>query len=268
MKHSLKDKTAIGQKPAVMHNFSLQEQQLFRKGQNMLRAIYYVTRFMDTSVSLQTELREESHQLLRLLRSYIQKKKSQRKEAYEAIQRTFENIHFFLQLAEENGFLLPEQKDIFVRESIQILHSLKDISEQQTIQKERDREGIIFHIEELLKDTREESFSLPPQEKKEKVLKKKKARGKEKKLIHTSERKEERKSHTLRTQSVLKKRKEERKKEILQYLAQHPMVALPELCSLFEDCNSKTIQRDVQELVKKGLVEKKGERRWAKYTLV
>jgi len=61
--------------------------------------------------------------------------------------------------------------------------------------------------------------------------------------------------------------KEERKENILKILKQKRDASIKDICLLFKDCSSKTIQRDLTELIDEGLVKKEGSRRWSTYNL-
>ncbi|MCA9351394.1 DeoR family transcriptional regulator [Patescibacteria group bacterium] len=65
----------------------------------------------------------------------------------------------------------------------------------------------------------------------------------------------------------LNEAKEERKENILKILKQKPDASIKDICLLFKDCSSKTIQRDLTELIDEGLVKKEGSRRWSTYNL-
>lgn len=61
--------------------------------------------------------------------------------------------------------------------------------------------------------------------------------------------------------------KEKRHQNILDILKQKKDASINDVCSLFKDCSSKTIQRDLKDLIKNKKVVKRGERRWAVYNL-
>ena len=61
--------------------------------------------------------------------------------------------------------------------------------------------------------------------------------------------------------------KNERHENILKILKQKRDAKIGDLTSLIKDCGPKTVQRDLNELVKKELVKKEGERRWSVYNL-
>ena len=79
---------------------------------------------------------------------------------------------------------------------------------------------------------------------------------------HYSEIKAEKKSSEHKKGS-----KDLRHENILKILKQKKDAKIGDITSLITDCGSKTIQRDLNELVKKELVIKEGERRWSVYNL-
>ncbi len=61
--------------------------------------------------------------------------------------------------------------------------------------------------------------------------------------------------------------KDLRHENILKILKQKRDASINDICALFKDCSSKTIQRDLSDLIEKNLVVKKGLRRWSTYNL-
>lgn len=66
---------------------------------------------------------------------------------------------------------------------------------------------------------------------------------------------------------VLNKAKEDRKKVILTILKQKKNASINDICIQFKDCSTKTIQRDINELIDENKVVKQGSRRWSTYQL-
>ena len=44
-------------------------------------------------------------------------------------------------------------------------------------------------------------------------------------------------------------------------------LTVKDFSKVIKDCSQKTIQRDLLELVSKGVVKKEGQRRWSRYSL-
>lgn len=51
-------------------------------------------------------------------------------------------------------------------------------------------------------------------------------------------------------------------------LAKSPAVSVKDIARFFPDVSEKTIQRDVNALIERGVVRKEGEKRWSRYSLI
>lgn len=60
----------------------------------------------------------------------------------------------------------------------------------------------------------------------------------------------------------------ERQVKVLGYLNSHTQAKISDLTIFFTNISSKTIQRDLNDLVVKGVIKKEGEKRWTVYSLV
>lgn len=59
----------------------------------------------------------------------------------------------------------------------------------------------------------------------------------------------------------------ERQERILAYIKEASQAKISDFFTFFADISSKTIQRDLQDLVAKNILKKEGEKRWTIYTL-
>jgi DNA-binding transcriptional ArsR family regulator len=62
-------------------------------------------------------------------------------------------------------------------------------------------------------------------------------------------------------------KKTQRQEAILAVLRTQSNLTIKDFSKVIKDCSEKTIQRELIELVDKGLVKKEGERRWSRYSL-
>ncbi len=69
------------------------------------------------------------------------------------------------------------------------------------------------------------------------------------------------------TQQLIKDKKNSRRDNILDLLKKSSDLTIKDFTKVILDCSEKTIQRELLNLVDKGLVKKKGERRWSTYSL-
>jgi hypothetical protein len=66
----------------------------------------------------------------------------------------------------------------------------------------------------------------------------------------------------------VKDKKNSRQMRILTLLRAQAHLSIKDFASVIPDCSEKTIQRELLELVEKGIIKKEGERRWSTYSLI
>jgi hypothetical protein len=62
-------------------------------------------------------------------------------------------------------------------------------------------------------------------------------------------------------------KKNKRQEEILSILKEQSNLSVKDFTRVIKDCSEKTVQRELLDLVEKGIVKKEGERRWSRYSL-
>jgi predicted transcriptional regulator len=62
-------------------------------------------------------------------------------------------------------------------------------------------------------------------------------------------------------------KKTKRQEEIVSILKEQSNLSVKDFTRVIKDCSEKTIQRELLDLVEKGIVKKEGERRWSRYSL-
>jgi len=62
-------------------------------------------------------------------------------------------------------------------------------------------------------------------------------------------------------------KKTKRQEEIVTILKEQSNLSVKDFTRVIKDCSEKTIQRELLDLVEKGIVKKDGERRWSRYSL-
>jgi len=62
--------------------------------------------------------------------------------------------------------------------------------------------------------------------------------------------------------------KNDRHDKIVSFLKDKGWLSIKDIATVVPECSMKTIQRDLSLMVEKGLLRKKGDRRWSRYTLV
>lgn len=79
--------------------------------------------------------------------------------------------------------------------------------------------------------------------------------------------KKEPKSHVKHSVSNTSDSVNDRQQKILEYIRQTSQAKISDFFTSFADISSKTIQRDLQDLVAKNILKKEGEKRWTIYSL-
>jgi hypothetical protein len=67
---------------------------------------------------------------------------------------------------------------------------------------------------------------------------------------------------------ALKDKKNDRKTMITSLLQKQSHLTIKDFAKVIQGCSEKTIQRELLELVEKGIIKREGERRWSTYSLV
>jgi len=62
-------------------------------------------------------------------------------------------------------------------------------------------------------------------------------------------------------------KKQSRKNQILKLFNKGQKLTIKDISQVVDDCGEKTIQRDLQLMMKEGSIKKEGERRWSQYSL-
>ena len=78
---------------------------------------------------------------------------------------------------------------------------------------------------------------------------------------------EPRYSKVSQSQPDSKEKKNKRQELIMGILKEHSDLTIKDFSKVIKDCSEKTIQRELLDLVDRGIVKKDGERRWSKYSL-
>jgi hypothetical protein len=68
-------------------------------------------------------------------------------------------------------------------------------------------------------------------------------------------------------QIVTQQKKSQRQDQIIGVLKGQSNLTIKDFSKVITDCSEKTIQRELLELVEKGIIKKEGERRWSTYSL-
>lgn len=206
---------------------------IFKKTEKISCAVFYILRNQTNNVSedtLTTDLKKSAKSLLDI--SLLSLRATQREIPKTTGDLRFEVLSFesSLRLAHAGGVITNETLAVFLNETDTVLRTLKQYSDDSNDQA-RINTGT-GRVYSMSKSARIEG------------------KRDQSRSISTSEPKLPRKDRIL---TVLKDKTE---------------ASIKDITEIVTDCSEKTIQRDLNELIKDSIVKREGERRWSKYSLI
>ena len=261
---------------------------LAQRSQKIVTAIYMLTDFLESGDAVRNTLRNESTLAMRDLFSLVHAPKTERMRLLSKTVNTLFAVHSYLDVIYNSGFVSDMNYKVVGNEVQKLQSDVHTCIENNTTQKtEQNRNHIIsdFSFSDSFFETEKRHISTaqePTQTQNvEESVKDNIAEESDNKKTSTEspvfvEKKSfaetilEKKSQQAVKQKKTPKRnsaKDERKDNILKILRQKRNASINDICALFKDCSSKTIQRDLSDLIDEGLVVKKGSRRWSTYNL-
>lgn len=155
-----------------------------------------------------------------------------------------------------SGLISKMNLEILKREFFELLNFLNKISEKGNSQL---NDKFFFVESQYERPSAEETSSYPSLKDRNFVSDD---------LRHVLDEKNEEKTEKLREFSTVAVKKSRRQSIIIALLKKKREVMIKDISPLVSDCSEKTIQRELQDLVKRGVLRKEGEKRWTKYSLV
>lgn len=212
----------------------------FKKTERIVSAIYLVTGLIKDSEPIKWELRELCMSLVSLMTSLNSNDLVDKNLVFHNYFTTSLQVISFINVLSNNGLVSSMNSNILKREIESILIYLKEQSRNAN-----KSAGYILS----------DSFFAVDQS----------ASGDKGHIITkiSSDDLHRQKDNT----QFIKDRKESRKDSILNLLSKSPDLTIKDFVKVITDCSEKTIQRELIDLVEKGLIKRKGERRWSTYSL-
>ncbi|MCA9352119.1 DeoR family transcriptional regulator [Patescibacteria group bacterium] len=269
---------------------------LAERSSKMVTALYMITDFLNVHDPLRNLIRQSATDAMKELFSLTHAHKHERVETLSRVQNILHALTTYLTVIHRNGFISDMNISVITTE----LRSLNDVIAGQitkSLPYDRTVDGTTA-IQEFsfsdtffsgsrteakhprtdhIKDTPTSNETIKDNTKTETSLKKTHTYNKN--VLDTvrtdNGQKNSVKPSPSKTGKSLEKKaptkreteKDNRKDNILKILKQKRNASINDICALFKNCSSKTIQRDLNELIDDGMVKKKGSRRWSTYNL-
>jgi predicted transcriptional regulator len=303
LKDNNKNKGSKGLVKPASHNlpnyYKVPEHQHFidiaHKSQKITTAIYMVTDLITSGDPLVATLRSTSVDIMRKLFLMTSTPQIKRVHALSEVAGLMYGLGSYLQVIYHNGKISDMNYQLLLSE-LQNLQKRIDVLITKTMPYDRQKKSSQLVDEftftdsffetgfDIQKDSintkqyiKDSSLDVEDNEVKDTPLQKdidKKIDNKEVEEVTKTKTISKGQSSSVKKASAPKKRSNKatsqkaiRHENILKILKQKRDAKIGDISSLIKDCGTKTIQRDLTELVKKGLVKREGDRRWSTYNL-
>ncbi|MCK5059977.1 MAG: hypothetical protein KAR00_02425 [Candidatus Pacebacteria bacterium] len=230
---------------------------IIKKVEKIVLALYLITGVFPEHEPLKERLRQKSLELFDCI-FYLKDKFINENASIAYGRLILLDIDCLLSIGKQSGIVSSMNYEILEKEIYKVINSFKEISDEVLKEASLFSPGF-FSVEatppELLSDKKD-------------IYKRQyiKDSREEKNMSFTSTSKplnieEEKKEHSL---SALKKIN--RVESILDIIKIKKKVTIKDISLIIKDCSEKTIQRELGSLLKKGIIQREGERRWSTYS--
>jgi hypothetical protein len=228
-----------------------------KKIEKIAQAIYLVSNHLKDSEPLKWELRKESIGFLSCIRSLRDEGNEVIVPAdlvIDALSTSGRDLESLISLAVISGLISRANGDIIITEITSLLKTFRAVVSESTA-----KAGFILS---------EDFFAADPESQERlssKITKGQSLTFLSDNIKNSSLTKSENKPKS--EVKVIKDKKDQRQNQILTLLKNQSNLTIKDFVGVINDCSEKTIQRELIELVDKGIIKKEGERRWSTYSL-
>lgn len=243
-----------------------------KKIEKIAQAIYLVSNHLKDSEPLKWELRRESICFLSCIRSLSEDGGDSAIPAdmvIDALSTSGRDLDSLISLAVISGLISRTNGSIITNEISSLLVSFKELVTENTA-----KAGFILsedffsadpELQQRLSLKIDKGQNLPFLSDKVKTfLSEKLNSGSD---IESISDKYTNTNRTKNEHNVIKDKKDSRQTQILHLLKNRSNLTIKDFVGVINNCSEKTIQRELIELVDKGIIKREGERRWSTYSL-
>lgn len=224
---------------------------IFKKTEKIVKAIYLISNFFSVSEPLKWNLRQSSLKLLKAVMSFNQSSLAGKEKFASSLNANVLELASFLDITYQSGFITQMNYEILNYEINKLGLGINNYLKERLVSNKTPFNNKAFFVEKSkndIKDTNINNLSKRHQEY-DNVFYKNVANK------PLNQNKSENSSSNKRQEDIINliKNKEE--------------VSVKDISLIISDCSEKTLQRELLKMVKDGVLEKKGERRWSRYSL-
>lgn len=201
---------------------------VFKKTEKIVAGLYLVTGLLKDKEPIKWKIREHSMTLLSLVLTLNDNQSFDRDTIARSIFSNLLEIVSTINLAHVTGLLSTMNFSLLSNELQKLMDVLKD-----NMIMDKEKEGYVLS-EKFFNETINKAVE---------------------------------KIHPIKDNSEESPRKDSRKTAIIEVLKNRSNLTVKDVAQVVTGCSEKTIQRELIELVEKGVVVREGERRWSRYSL-
>ncbi len=225
-----------------------------KKIEKIAQAIYLVSNHLKDTEPLKWELRKESISFLTCIRS-LGEVGEQREIppdlVIDALSSCARDLTSYLSLATISGLISRNNGTLVINEIQILLSNFERVVDENTA-----KAGFILS---------EEFFATDPDLTHH--LTKKISKGQNISFLSGAKKESTRDVGHVKDTKESKDKKDDRQIKIISLLKAQANLTIKDFVKVINDCSEKTIQRELIDLVEKGIVKRDGERRWSTYSL-
>jgi len=243
---------------------------VFKKTERILTAVYMVTNLLDEHEPLKWDIRKLGLDLLSFNLSLKDKSSAGATEVIFLCLSTILRIVSLLDVARTTGLISEMNFALLKKELLALAEIVNSMKKTSYSGEKFILPGRLFDVSDFLggaanvKHSREKE--LPENEKMATVAMEGPDNSKGQNTGDSGSQTPSR-TNKLSRKGQLVDKKDIRKNIIINLLRQRHFLTLKDFSDVIKDCGGKTIQRELLELVKFGVLEKTGTRRWSRYHL-
>ena len=241
----------------------------YKKTERLIMATYMVTDVMSDSEPLKSHVRESSLGLLSAV--LLLKDESSLEKAVRDVHEVVLQVVSLLDVAYVTGRITEMNASVLKREFKDLLEHINSSVEERGVS------GGSSSIPSSLFDIGGKEKEISPRERSSiqtrdttqvTGLRQFIEKENQEKPKQTSSAPVPKKSHSRPSGYIGNVAKNERRAAIFNLLREKKEITVRDLASVVTDCSEKTLQRELLQLVEEGILNKEGERRWSRYSLV
>ena len=213
-----------------------------KKTEKIVSAIYLITSLIKDNEPMKWELREGSMSLLSVLMTLNGVEAVDKNRLLQSFFLSSVQLISYLNISLTSGLISHMNSKLIIDE----IHMLVDYIKQQTI-------SSVHSAGFILSDTFF-ATDMPTHSQKREVLNQSLNSIQNKPIKNKA--------------IIIKDKKDSRKNHIIDLLKKSSNLTIKDFVKVIKDCSEKTIQRELIDLVKNGVIKKEGERRWSTYSLM